>query len=197
MRPATSAQALSARSQAMVCHGKLILACARLLTSTVHQTQADSLCMKGFTPKCSGLSVINILLVLLLFPKERACQILHCNFLAEPLEPTYNCYLDCVPLPLPNDTRATALEVPPYAISNGNALLPLGSHTIPVTAQHKHGELEYNAHNLCAALKIPTVPCYSWPCNAERLQCLKVRCEALSCCRHSSCCDMTSEVNRH
>ena len=37
---------------------------------------------------------------------------------------------------------------PPFAISNGNERLPLSTHTLPVTARHRNGLLEYDVHNL-------------------------------------------------
>ena len=37
---------------------------------------------------------------------------------------------------------------PPYAINNGNQQLTISTKTLPVTAHHKDGELEYNLHNL-------------------------------------------------
>ena len=37
---------------------------------------------------------------------------------------------------------------PPFAISNGNERLPLSTHTLPVTARHSNGLLEYDVHNL-------------------------------------------------
>ena len=37
---------------------------------------------------------------------------------------------------------------PPFAISNGNERLPLSTHTMPVTARHSDGLLEYDVHNL-------------------------------------------------
>lgn len=40
------------------------------------------------------------------------------------------------------------LETPPYAISNANHRMPLSSHTIPVSASHFDGTLEYDAHSI-------------------------------------------------
>lgn len=39
-------------------------------------------------------------------------------------------------------------QPPPYSISNGDWLAPLGFHSIPVTALHSDGTAEYDAHNL-------------------------------------------------
>jgi hypothetical protein len=41
-----------------------------------------------------------------------------------------------------------ALENPPYAISNANHRMALSSHTIPVSASHYDGTLEYDAHSI-------------------------------------------------
>jgi alpha-glucosidase (family GH31 glycosyl hydrolase) len=41
-----------------------------------------------------------------------------------------------------------ALETPPYAISNANHRMALSSHTIPVSALHYDGTLEYDAHSI-------------------------------------------------
>ena len=37
---------------------------------------------------------------------------------------------------------------PPFAINNGNNQLPISTKTMPVTASHYDGTLEYNVHNL-------------------------------------------------
>ena len=44
--------------------------------------------------------------------------------------------------------RDAQYERPPYAISNGNSELGLGTNTIGMTAHHEDGALEYDAHNL-------------------------------------------------
>ena len=37
---------------------------------------------------------------------------------------------------------------PPFAINNGNSQLPISTKTLPVTASHYDGTLEYNVHNM-------------------------------------------------
>ena len=37
---------------------------------------------------------------------------------------------------------------PPYSINNGNQQLTISTKTLPVTARHHDGSLEYNVHNL-------------------------------------------------
>ena len=37
---------------------------------------------------------------------------------------------------------------PPFAINNGNNQLPISTKTMPVTASHYDGTLEYDVHNL-------------------------------------------------
>lgn len=37
---------------------------------------------------------------------------------------------------------------PPYAISNAKSMLPLSVRTLPTTASHSDGYLEYDVHNL-------------------------------------------------
>ena len=54
-----------------------------------------------------------------------------------------NCALQCQP-PAATDM----LSNPPYAINNLQKRVHLGSKTLPVTARHLGGELEYDAHNL-------------------------------------------------
>lgn len=54
-----------------------------------------------------------------------------------------NCGLQCQP-PAATDT----LSNPPYAINNLQRREHLGSKTLPVSARHLGGELEYDAHNL-------------------------------------------------
>jgi hypothetical protein len=39
-------------------------------------------------------------------------------------------------------------DAPPYAVTNNNVRLPLSFRTLPVTARHGDGSLEYDAHNL-------------------------------------------------
>jgi alpha-glucosidase (family GH31 glycosyl hydrolase) len=40
------------------------------------------------------------------------------------------------------------VDAPPYAIANNNVRLPLSFRTLPVTARHYDGSLEYDTHNL-------------------------------------------------
>lgn len=40
------------------------------------------------------------------------------------------------------------LAFPPYAINNLHNKVALGSKTLPMTAQHADGQLQYNTHNL-------------------------------------------------
>lgn len=40
------------------------------------------------------------------------------------------------------------VDAPPYAISNNNVRLPLSFRTLPVTARHYDGSLQYNTHNI-------------------------------------------------
>lgn len=54
-----------------------------------------------------------------------------------------NCELSCTQ-PLPDNK----LAFPPYSIHNLHNRLPLGSKTLPMTAQHVDGQLQYNTHNL-------------------------------------------------
>lgn len=54
-----------------------------------------------------------------------------------------NCELSCTP---PNPDNKLAF--PPYAINNLHNKVPLGSKTLPMTAQHVDGQLQYNTHNL-------------------------------------------------
>ncbi|KAK9824327.1 hypothetical protein WJX72_009486 [[Myrmecia] bisecta] len=59
------------------------------------------------------------------------------------------CDLDCsATLDDLGHPEAKTLEDPPYKISNGNNLEPLNQRTLPVTAVHANGEIEYNTHNL-------------------------------------------------
>ena len=44
--------------------------------------------------------------------------------------------------------RFMRVDAPPYAITNNNVRLPLSFRTLPVTARHGDGSLEYDAHNL-------------------------------------------------
>jgi alpha-D-xyloside xylohydrolase len=47
-----------------------------------------------------------------------------------------------------NPPLPAGLYNPPYAINNGEDETPLGTKTLPVTARHHGGVLEYDAHNL-------------------------------------------------
>jgi alpha-glucosidase (family GH31 glycosyl hydrolase) len=40
------------------------------------------------------------------------------------------------------------VDTPPYAIANNNVRLPLSFRTMPVTARHRDGTLQYNTHNI-------------------------------------------------
>lgn len=40
------------------------------------------------------------------------------------------------------------VDAPPYSIANNNVRLPLSFRTMPVTARHYDGSLQYNTHNL-------------------------------------------------
>lgn len=46
------------------------------------------------------------------------------------------------------DIPSDSIFNPPYAINNGNQQLVLGTKSLPVTAVHHDGEIEYNLHNL-------------------------------------------------
>jgi alpha-glucosidase (family GH31 glycosyl hydrolase) len=54
-----------------------------------------------------------------------------------------NCDLLCTA-----PSRDDKLSNPAYAINNLQKRTPLGSKTLPVTAKHPDGQLEYNTHNL-------------------------------------------------
>ena len=45
-------------------------------------------------------------------------------------------------------SRLMAADAPPYAIANNNVRLPLSFRTLPTTARHHDGTLQYDAHNL-------------------------------------------------
>lgn len=54
-----------------------------------------------------------------------------------------DCELNCRPPSADNK-----LAFPPYSINNLQNRVSLGSKTLPMTAQHVDGELQYNTHNL-------------------------------------------------
>ena len=56
-----------------------------------------------------------------------------------------DCHLDCKQVSA--DAQASYLH-PPYAINNANVRQELSFKTIPTTAVHANGLLEYDTHNL-------------------------------------------------
>lgn len=86
---------------------------------------------------CTGLQA--------LLTQHLATRHSHSEQRQRPSTPTLqtNCELSCT-----QPSPGNKLAFPPYSIHNLHNRLPLGSKTLPMTAQHVDGQLQYNTHNL-------------------------------------------------